>query len=104
MSDLETYAKFYTNKNLGFDLKIVEKGFQTYKPFFRGTQCLELGPSSGYMTRYLVDYFDSVTVVEGSKTLIDQIPNYNNLFNNSDNFMFAHHEYISDDLGYIDYG
>jgi 2-polyprenyl-3-methyl-5-hydroxy-6-metoxy-1,4-benzoquinol methylase len=79
MSNLETFANFYKDDKLGFDIKLVEKGFMTFKKFFSGTNCLELGPATGYMTKYLVDSFLTVTVVEGSRTLIDQIPCYTNL-------------------------
>jgi 2-polyprenyl-3-methyl-5-hydroxy-6-metoxy-1,4-benzoquinol methylase len=79
MSNPEIFAKFYQNKKLGFDIKLVEKGFYIFKPFFFGTSCLELGPATGYMTRFLIGSFSSVTVVEGAKSLIDQIPNYRNL-------------------------
>jgi 2-polyprenyl-3-methyl-5-hydroxy-6-metoxy-1,4-benzoquinol methylase len=79
MSNPETFSNFYKDDKLGFDIKLVEKGFMTFKPFFVGTSCLELGPATGYMTRYLIDSFSTVTVVEGSKTLIDQIPYYTNL-------------------------
>jgi len=79
MSNPELFSNFYQNEKLGFDIKLVEKGFLTFKPFFSGTSCLELGPATGYMTRFLVDSFLRVTVVEGSKSLIDQIPSHNNL-------------------------
>lgn len=79
MSNPETFAYFYQNEKLGFDLKLVEKGFLTFKPYFLGKTCLELGPATGYMTKYLINSFSTVTVVEGSKSLIDQIPNYSNL-------------------------
>jgi 2-polyprenyl-3-methyl-5-hydroxy-6-metoxy-1,4-benzoquinol methylase len=79
MSNPEAFANFYQNEKLGFDIKLVEKGFSTFKPYFSGTNCLELGPATGYMTRFLINSFSNVTVVEGSKSLIDQIPDYNNL-------------------------
>ena len=79
MSNPEIFANFYQETKLGFDIKLVEKGFLTFKPFFYGVNCLELGPATGYMTKYLVDNFSSVTIVEGSKTLIEQIPNFKNV-------------------------
>lgn len=75
----ENFSSFYTETKLGFDLKIVEKGFKEFSNFFSGNTCLELGPASGYMTKYLVKVFDHVTAVEGSESLVKQIPNYSNL-------------------------
>ena len=79
MSNLDEFANFYQNEKLGFDIKLVERGYSTFKPFFYGSTCLELGPATGYMTRFLVNSFSSVTAVEGSKILVDQIPDYSNL-------------------------
>lgn len=78
-SNPEAFANFYQGDKLGLDIKLVEVGFLTFEPFFSGVSCLELGPATGYMTKHLVGSFSSVTAVEGSKTLIDQIPNYSNL-------------------------
>lgn len=75
----ENFSSFYTNEKLGFDLKIVQYCYKSYLPFFRGKTCLELGPATGYMTQFLVKDFRQVTVVEGSKSLIDQIPEVENL-------------------------
>lgn len=41
--------------------------------YFRGEQCLELGPAEGVMTAHLVKHFPSVTVVEGSPTFAAMI-------------------------------
>lgn len=79
MAKPENFSDFYTNENLGFDLKLVEMGFSQFKPFFSGETCLEMGPATGYMTGLLVNSFTSVTVVEGSITLLNQIPKYDNL-------------------------
>jgi 2-polyprenyl-3-methyl-5-hydroxy-6-metoxy-1,4-benzoquinol methylase len=79
MKNPEVFATFYNYETLGFDLKLVEYGFKTYKKYFKGNSALELGPASGYMTKHLVQEFDKLTVVEGAKSLIEQIPNYSNL-------------------------
>lgn len=75
----ESQSSFYTKENLGFDLLLVEKGFEEFRPFFIGKNALELGPASGYMTRFLTKEFDLLTVVEGSESLLSQIPDYENL-------------------------
>ena len=79
MNKLDQYAKFYNDKNLDFDLKLDYYAYKTYKKFFVGENCLELGPSSGYMTKYLIKDFKHVTVVEGAKELIEKIPDYPNI-------------------------
>jgi 2-polyprenyl-3-methyl-5-hydroxy-6-metoxy-1,4-benzoquinol methylase len=75
----EHFSEFYINKILSIDERLVENGFNTFKTFFKGSSCLELGPATGYMTKYLANEFEKLTVVEGSKTLIEQIPNFQNL-------------------------
>lgn len=78
-SNPEAHAKFYNEENLGFDLKLIEFAVQSYEPDFTGQVCLELGPASGYMTKFLVKYFEEVHVVEGSETLFNQLPDHLNL-------------------------
>jgi 2-polyprenyl-3-methyl-5-hydroxy-6-metoxy-1,4-benzoquinol methylase len=75
----DNFSNFYSESNLGFDLHLVKKGYQQFSEFFIGNSCLELGPATGYMTQYIVNDFDEVTCVEGSKDLIEKIPNYKNL-------------------------
>ena len=72
----EKYAEFYTSENLGLDERLVTEGFYAFKPFFTGQNALELGPAIGYMTKFLVNEFDHLTVVEGSKKLLTQIPDH----------------------------
>jgi 2-polyprenyl-3-methyl-5-hydroxy-6-metoxy-1,4-benzoquinol methylase len=75
----EQFAKFYTDEKLGLDLQLVNQAFNQFKSVFVGTSCLELGPATGYMTKSLVKEFKQVTAVEGSKSLFNQIPDYDNL-------------------------
>jgi SAM-dependent methyltransferase len=75
----ENFSNFYTESKLGFDLYLVEKGYYQLQPYFFGSTCLELGPATGYMTKLLVQHFESVEAIEGSETLINQIPDYDNL-------------------------
>jgi hypothetical protein len=35
MSNPESFSNFYQNEKLGFDIKLVERGFSTFKPFFK---------------------------------------------------------------------
>ena len=75
----DKFASFYTKDILDFDLKLVEYGYNSYRPYFKGTICLELGPATGYMTRYLVNDFEKITAVEGAKELLDQITEHEKL-------------------------
>lgn len=75
----DNFSNFYSETNLGFDLYLVKKGYQQFSSFFIGDSCLELGPATGYMTKFIVEDFKEVACVEGSKKLLDQIPEYNNL-------------------------
>ena len=70
---------FYNDSFMNFDYQLGEFNFQSLKPFFKGTLAMELGPASGYMTKLLVKEFEQLHIVEGSKSLIDQIPNYPNV-------------------------
>ena len=79
MNRLDEYSSFYNEKNLGIDLKLVYYAYKTYKKFFIGENCLELGPATGYMTKYLVNDFKSVTIIESAIDLIEKIPDYPNL-------------------------
>jgi 2-polyprenyl-3-methyl-5-hydroxy-6-metoxy-1,4-benzoquinol methylase len=79
MKHPELYSNFYKKDKLGFDLTLVKKGFEKFKNHFNGFNCLELGPSYGYMTSELVKVFQNVVAVEGSETLFNAIPNFNNL-------------------------
>jgi SAM-dependent methyltransferase len=79
-----SYEKLYVN----FDYQLANYGFQTLKPFFRGKLGLELGPASGFMTKFLVNEFETLHIVEGSLELLNQIPYYPNVT--------KHHSYFED--------
>lgn len=72
-------ASFYNEQILGIDFMQTEFVYRSIKPFFKGSLALELGPASGYMTKFLVNDFPSLHLVEGSQELIDQIPGYPNV-------------------------
>lgn len=72
-------AGFYNRSFLNFDYQLADFNFLSLKPFFKGGKALELGPALGYMTKSLVKEFESIDLVEASKTLLDQIPDYPNV-------------------------
>lgn len=72
-------ANFYKNSILNFDFQLAAYNFRSFKPYFKGKLALELGPASGYMTKELVKEFDMLHLVEGSKELLAEIPDYKNV-------------------------
>lgn len=72
-------SHFYNNSFVSFDFKLTEMNYLSLRPFFRGVKALELGPALGQMTKYLVNDFDKLDLIDGSKELLDQIPNYKNV-------------------------
>lgn len=72
-------AKFYNDSFISFDFKLAEFNYLTIKDYFKGKVALELGPAIGQMTKYLAKHFDKLHVVEGSKELLRQIPNFINV-------------------------
>lgn len=72
-------AAFYGESFLDFDYKLASLNFRTFKPFFRGGACLEIGPASGFMTKELVAEFETVDIIDASGELLDQVPYYENV-------------------------
>ena len=72
-------AKFYKNSFLKFDFKLNEYNYLTLKKYFKGDLAAELGPAIGQMTRFLVNDFKELHLIEGSKEVLDHIPNYKNV-------------------------
>ena len=72
-------SNFYRDSILGFDYQLAKFHFACLKPFFKGDIALELGPASGYMTELLVNEFKTLHLVEGSESLLNEIPNYQNI-------------------------
>lgn len=75
----DNFASFYSNNILQIDYQLTTYCYEASKPFFKGKNCLELGPSSGYMTRFLVNDFERVVAVEGAADLVDKIADAPNL-------------------------
>lgn len=76
--NVDRSSTFYAKSFLGFDYKLADYNYKTIKPFFNGELGLELGPASGYMTKYLVNDFKELHLVEGSNDLLNGIPAYPN--------------------------
>ena len=78
-SRVDQAASWYTDRQLDFDRRLVGFRFRTMLPHVKGSRCLELGTGDGVMTAMLADHFDHLTVVEGSRRLLDVIPDRPNL-------------------------
>jgi trans-aconitate methyltransferase len=72
-------ADWYLTEQLDFDKRLIRFRFETLRPYLKGSDGLELGPAEGQMTRLLLDYFASLTVVDGSSALLAQIPDSGSL-------------------------
>lgn len=71
-------ATWYIDEQLDFDKKLIYYRYKTIKEYFKGKRALELGSADGQMTKYLVNDFEQLISVDGSKELLDLIPFYNN--------------------------
>jgi SAM-dependent methyltransferase len=59
------------DEEAGFYGQLVQYSFRSIEPHLVGRSCLELGPAGGAMTRRLVDHFQQVTVVDGSRRFVE---------------------------------
>jgi SAM-dependent methyltransferase len=91
-SKVNASSSFYNNSFLNFDYKLNEFNYKTFKPFFKGKVACELGPALGQMTRFLVNDFEKIHLIEGSNELLSQIPDYPNAIKH--NFFFE--EFITE--------
>lgn len=71
-------GSWYINGQLDFDKKLIEYRYRTLKNFIKPSFGLELGPAEGEMTKFLVEHFAKLVSVDGSKELLNMIPNYKN--------------------------
>lgn len=77
--DLDKFGKWYLESQLDIDRLVIKKRYQEHKKYFFGNTCLELGPAEGVMTEELLNDFKELTVIEGSKYLLDQINEHEKL-------------------------
>lgn len=71
-------GSWYITKYLPFDKKLIELRYRSIKPYIKSGRGLELGSAQGDMTPYLINHFDTMISVDGSKELLDLIPQYKN--------------------------
>lgn len=76
---IDSIADWYLDGQLEIDKQLISMRFRAIRNYFKVGPALELGSAEGVMTRLLVDCFDDLTVVEGSKALLAEVPDYPNV-------------------------
>lgn len=76
---VEKFSSWYSNEQLDFDRKLIEYRYLAIKKYFKGKECLELGPADGEMTKYLINDFQHLDLVDGSQNLLNMVPDYPNV-------------------------
>lgn len=66
---LDGYIGSYTR----FNDWLIARRYQKLKEYFVGSSCLELGSAEGSGTGYLLEHFESVTAVDGSRVAIKEV-------------------------------
>src|SRR4030042_1850239 len=72
---LEKISTWYSNRHWGFYTKLVYMGYLSLKRFFKKGNLLEIGPADGEMTRFLVNDFEDITIVDASQKYVEEIQN-----------------------------
>jgi hypothetical protein len=67
---VEKYSKWYSDEQLNFDRALIKYRYLSIRKYFCGKDCLELGPADGVMTSMLINDFQSLDLVDGSKELL----------------------------------
>lgn len=75
----KTYTSYYVKDQLNIDKTLIEFRYKTEKPYYKGTSCLEMGPADGVMTQFLKNHFKVLHIVDSDKTLLNIIPDYENI-------------------------
>lgn len=73
------YTDYYLNKQLDFDKTLIKYRYETNKQFFKGSICLEMGPADGVMTKYLINDFSHLDIIDSDIELLNTIPHYGNI-------------------------
>lgn len=76
---VESLSDWYLKEQLDFDKRLIRFRYETLKPFLVGARGLELGPAEGEMSQFLINDFESLTVVDGASELLAKIPDHGNL-------------------------
>jgi len=66
---LDNYLSSYTR----FNNWLIQQRYLELRKYFKGKTCLEMGSAEGTGTKFLLDYFDRVTVVDGSEEAVESV-------------------------------
>ena len=66
-------------QNVGFNATLNTYRAKQVIKFAKGKTCLEIGCGSGQITKYLVKYFEEVSVIDIESKHINNLPNYKNV-------------------------
>mgnify|MGYP001275832651 CR=1 FL=1 len=72
-------SDWYHKEQLDFDKRLIRFRYQELQPYISGPLGLELGPAEGEMTQLLLNDFERLVVVDGADSLLDKIPDADNL-------------------------
>ncbi|MGB3206623.1 MAG: class I SAM-dependent methyltransferase [Crinalium sp.] len=95
---IDALAQWYLKEQLDFDKKLIRFGYETIKPYLKGTEGLELGGADGQMTKFIVKDFARLTLVDASSNLLNSIPNYPNLVKVNKLFEQFENEWLFDTI------
>jgi 2-polyprenyl-3-methyl-5-hydroxy-6-metoxy-1,4-benzoquinol methylase len=95
---VEGLANWYLEEQLDFDKRLIRFRYQMLKTNLFGTRGLELGPAEGQMTRFLLQDFTSLTVVDAASELLGSIPEAPNLLKIHSLFEDFHPEDLFDSI------
>jgi 2-polyprenyl-3-methyl-5-hydroxy-6-metoxy-1,4-benzoquinol methylase len=76
---INNLSEWYLKEQLDFDKELIEFRYKKIKKYFYGESGLELGPADGQMTKFLIDDFKKLTVVDAASDLLEKINNYDNI-------------------------
>lgn len=76
LNRVSSKTSWYHHQQTHFDRELIRFRYLSLASSLVGQSCLELGPSNGFMTRFLVERFQQVTIVEGAQDLLDVIPDH----------------------------
>ena len=79
LNNLERVSDWYVSEQVDFDKRLIKFRYRTWKQRLVGPKGLELGPAEGVMTKFLLDDFESLTVVDAASNLLNRIPDADNL-------------------------
>lgn len=69
----EDLDRFGFSSYRGFNAQLIRWRYTSLRPHFSGRRCLELGSSDGQGTEFLLQHFDEVTAVDGSRAAVAEL-------------------------------